>query len=312
MAIVARLPEVSTGESIPESLGFSGALAFGPVVMHHKQSNDKFYLTLKNTFLDFHTDTEAKMQRSCVNRSLSADSVNNRGRLTVDLSGAQRRTRSPKRTHSPSNQSTRTNSKVESASNTDSDPQTPKVPLLEAPSLQEDAKENAKETSITVPPRDECVPRPRKRNLTGLSKPTMPITTVMIRGIPSSYTPERLMESLQEAGLEGWYDFIYMPRASLGRARHSVSNLGYSFVNFVHPNCVHICDNALSGKALDPQRSTKVCAITPADIQGLANLRKHFRRTSVSRGSRGPLFVEPQVNLNMSFPGSPCQAGSSA
>jgi hypothetical protein len=53
-----------------------------------------------------------------------------------------------------------------------------------------------------------------------------------------------------------------------------------------------LCSAVLDGVALDPQRSAKVLTITPADIQGLDNLRKHFRRTAVSRSTRGPMFID--------------------
>jgi len=114
-----------------------------------------------------------------------------------------------------------------------------------------------------------------------------PVTTVMIRGIPCSVTADFLMSFLNEAGLAEQYDFFYLPRA--GR---SISNLGYAFVNFAEPSLVQVCISALDGVSLDPKKSPKICSISAADIQGLEDLRKHFRRAAVSRGNRGPIFLK--------------------
>jgi len=63
-------------------------------------------------------------------------------------------------------------------------------------------------------------------------------------------------------------------------------------VNFVDGQCAEHFVATFNGVPLDPSRSMKVCTISPGDIQGLGNLRKHFRRTAVSRGSRGPVFLK--------------------
>lgn len=109
--------------------------------------------------------------------------------------------------------------------------------------------------------------------------------TLMIRGIPCSKTQEDLMQTFAEHGLDGTYDFLYLPRP--GR---SLSNLGYAFVNFPNPRDASRCISSLDGLLLDPTKSTKICTISPARIQGLAMLRKHFRKTAVSRCTRGPVF----------------------
>jgi hypothetical protein len=115
--------------------------------------------------------------------------------------------------------------------------------------------------------------------------PNVEVTTLMVRGIPCSLTQERLMLFLDQAGLHGKYDFFYMPRA--GRSR---SNLGYAFVNFVDAASSAIACSMTQGVVLDPGRSKKVCRVSPAHIQGLEELKRHFRRTAVSRGTRGPVY----------------------
>lgn len=111
------------------------------------------------------------------------------------------------------------------------------------------------------------------------------VTTLMLRGIPCSFSPDHLMKIIDACGLKGMYDFFYLPRAG-----NNGSNLGYAFVNFLDAQSAQLCVNTFNGLPLDPVRSVKICTISPGDIQGLANLKKHFHRTSVSRGSHGPVF----------------------
>jgi hypothetical protein len=118
-------------------------------------------------------------------------------------------------------------------------------------------------------------------------EPVTEITTLMIRGIPCSFSQDTLMKLIDNTGLKSKYDFFYLPRAG----NHG-SNLGYAFVNFVDGQCAEHFVATFNGVPLDPSRSMKVCTISPGDIQGLGNLRKHFRRTAVSRGSRGPVFLK--------------------
>jgi hypothetical protein len=128
----------------------------------------------------------------------------------------------------------------------------------------------------------------KKQDLRELNtEPVEEVTTLMIRGIPCSFSQDTLMKLIDNAGLKGKYDFFYLPRAG-----NNGSNLGYAFINFTTPECAEHCTCTFNGVPLDPSRSMKICTISPADIQGLANLRKHFRRTAVSRGSRGPVFLK--------------------
>jgi hypothetical protein len=128
----------------------------------------------------------------------------------------------------------------------------------------------------------------KKQDLRELNtEPVDEITTLMVRGIPCSFSQDTLMKTIDNAGLQGKYDFFYLPRAG-----NNGSNLGYAFINFTDQAGAEQCMATFNGLPLDPSRSTKVCTISQADLQGLANLRKHFRRTAVSRGSRGPVFLK--------------------
>lgn len=115
----------------------------------------------------------------------------------------------------------------------------------------------------------------------------VPITTLMVRGIPCSYSQEKLLQVFDDLGFQGRYDFFYLPR------KGHQSNLGFAFVNFVDMEWAHLCVIALNGHPLDATRSKKVCSACPARIQGLENLKKHFSHTCVAKNPvRGPMFVK--------------------
>jgi hypothetical protein len=119
-------------------------------------------------------------------------------------------------------------------------------------------------------------------------------TTLMIRGIPCSLSQEDLMALIDDAGLKDKYDFFYLP-VDTKRNKSTcdkTANLGYAFVNFVDQKCAEHCTNTFTGVPLAPSRSTKKCAISPADVQGIPNLQGHFRRSVVSRGAHGPMFLK--------------------
>lgn len=130
------------------------------------------------------------------------------------------------------------------------------------------------------------------------------VTTIMIRGIPCSLTTNCLMEILDRAGLAGVYDFFYLPPSKIPDSNDTSKpkgNLGYAFVNFVHPTYVTVCKEGLHGVKLDPVRSNKVCTISAADIQGIRNLRKHFRKTLVSKTGYGPIFLKTQQGAGVLY-----------
>lgn len=127
--------------------------------------------------------------------------------------------------------------------------------------------------------------RKNRKNAESISSEN--VTTLMIRGLPCSFRQESLLDWIDSSGFQGMYDFFYLPRCG-----DSASNLGYAFINFVNPSQARSFMSTLNGVQLNPRNSAKVCSVSAADIQGLAQLRKHFRRTAVSRGSRGPIFMK--------------------
>lgn len=129
----------------------------------------------------------------------------------------------------------------------------------------------------------------KKQDLKKLNKraPAREITTLMMRGIPCSLTQEALLALIDDVGLKDKYNFFYLPRDG-----KRSSNLGYAFINFVDQQSAELCTAAFTGVRLAPARSKKTCAVTPADIQGLPGLSKHFQCSAVSRGPCGPVFFQ--------------------
>jgi hypothetical protein len=140
---------------------------------------------------------------------------------------------------------------------------------------------------LASPKRQELA-SPKKQHSQELqAEPVDEISTLMMRGIPCNFSQDTIMRIIDQAGFKGKYDFFYLPRAG-----SNGTNLGYAFINFVNQAIAEQCMNRFNGVPLDDKRNSKICTIAQADIQGLANLRKHFRKTAVGRGLRGPVFLK--------------------
>jgi hypothetical protein len=105
-----------------------------------------------------------------------------------------------------------------------------------------------------------------------------PITTVMIRSIPNKCSQRELIAELESVGLQGCFDFLYIP-LDLG----TMANVGYAFVNFVHPSHAARCMEVLPKHHFRRQRKVgKGVAVCAAHMQGLeANLR-HYEKSAVN------------------------------
>ena len=57
-------------------------------------------------------------------------------------------------------------------------------------------------------------------------------TTVMIKNIPNKYTQKMLLQKINETHKDQ-YDFFYLPIDFKNQC-----NVGYAFINFVHPVCI--------------------------------------------------------------------------
>lgn len=121
---------------------------------------------------------------------------------------------------------------------------------------------------------------PQTRGMLGETVQGTTEKTLMIRGIPCSLTQEDMMRILDDAGFAERYNFFYMPRFQ--------ANLGYAFVNFFDEADAQRCNVVFNGRKLNPISSEKVCTISAAHIQGIAKLKKLFRR----KKSEAPFFKD--------------------
>jgi len=304
---------------------FSAAAVVAPVVLWSGNSQGNVYLAAKNTFLEFYTEERKAAKRNACARSASCDSTFKDCDLsTTDAHSPSNRSLNSSEKNSPDTtprsklaqqqcnmnvhhnnipqqyQYQETNyyqdNNCENYDLQGAQTNTGGYPVMMVPMMMQpvsmpcvNEQQQAQEQEMqhqpkVIKPNMPC----KKQDLRELNtEPVDEITTLMIRGIPCSFSQDTLMKLIDSAGLRGKYDFFYLPRAG-----NNGSNLGYAFINFTNSECAEICMTTFNGVPLDPPRSTKICTISPADIQGLACLRKHFRRTAVSRGSRGPVFLK--------------------
>lgn len=111
-------------------------------------------------------------------------------------------------------------------------------------------------------------------------------TTVMIRNIACRYTQKDVMQVLDDEGLAGTYDFIFVPVCPSRR-----SNRGYAFANFRTPGHAELCKKTLTGRTFGSSGTDKLCAVTMATIQGRENIVHHARRAGSRRDDSSPILV---------------------
>jgi hypothetical protein len=148
--------------------------------------------------------------------------------------------------------------------------------MLENP-VPKQEKEVAKK--MTLPPGLEHVvrePMPAVQEELPIPPGTV---TVMIRNLPNKYTRELLQARLDEQFL-GKYDFLYLPVDFRNRC-----NMGYAFVNFrSYEDCAE-CTRLFHGRAvqdcLPGYNSVKVCAVSPARVQGCSENVRRLRSSPV-------------------------------
>ena len=101
-------------------------------------------------------------------------------------------------------------------------------------------------------------------------------TTVMIRNIPNKYSQDFLLGLLEAAGLNGSFDFFYLPVDFRNRC-----GLGYAFVNFVSFSAAVKAYKHFHNHRWDEFtgdfNSRKVCQVSYARVQGRDALVQHFK-----------------------------------
>jgi len=127
----------------------------------------------------------------------------------------------------------------------------------------------------------------------GISKPIEARTTsVMVRNVPCGTKVGVAMQTLDNFGFAGTYDFFYLPMNSANKA-----NLGYFFVNFMKPEDATRCSERLTGISFGSGLSKKRCEVSAADIQGSSSLIVFFKRKAVLHSMGPPLFFAEGVPL---------------
>ena len=111
----------------------------------------------------------------------------------------------------------------------------------------------------------------------------------MIRHIPNKYSLRYLIEELNYK-FKNKYDIVYLPIDYTNNC-----NLGFAFVNFIHP--LHIVDfyEYFIGKRWKYYLSEKRCELAYAKIQGRNNLLTHFKKGVVMNSlpqEKKPLILD--------------------
>jgi len=122
------------------------------------------------------------------------------------------------------------------------------------------------------------------------------ITTVMIRNVPNRCSQRALMKELDNIGLSGTFDFVYVP-LDLRR----LSNVGYAFVNFLNSSDACRCARLLQGHRMRRQaKAGKEVAVSVAQVQGMeANLR-HYEKSTTGKSrmrQRRPVILPNGLEL---------------
>lgn len=106
-------------------------------------------------------------------------------------------------------------------------------------------------------------------------------TTVMMRNIPNNYTRSMLLETIKDAGFEGYYDFIYLP-VDFSRG----ANLGYAFVNMIDAKATTAFWKAFNGFSRWALPTAKVCDVRwSGPHQGLESHIERYRNSPVMHKS---------------------------
>ncbi|ANQ09205.1 RNA-binding protein mei2-like protein [Plasmodium coatneyi] len=101
------------------------------------------------------------------------------------------------------------------------------------------------------------------------------LTTVMLRNIPNKYTQKMLMNVMNEH-FKGLYDFFYLPIDFRNKC-----NVGYAFINFIHPYYAELFIRFFNNYKLNVFKSNKVCSVTWGRVQGLKANIEHYRNSAI-------------------------------
>jgi len=108
-----------------------------------------------------------------------------------------------------------------------------------------------------------------------------PLTTVMMRNLPNSYSRKQLLDLLDKHGFAGCYDLVYLPvdfKKWVG--------LGYAFINFCSTSEAESFRQHFNGFSEWSSQSSKVCEVSWSDaLQGLGANVDRYRNIPVMHTS---------------------------
>jgi hypothetical protein len=109
------------------------------------------------------------------------------------------------------------------------------------------------------------------------STQSVPLTTVMMRNIPSRCNRKQLLDLIDSHGFVGCYDLIYLPvdfKKWVG--------LGYAFINFCSTSEAERFRHHFNGFSDWSRQSSKVCEVSWSDaLQGLDDNVERYRNIPV-------------------------------
>jgi len=113
----------------------------------------------------------------------------------------------------------------------------------------------------------------------GLSKDPTPTlerrTTILMKNLPHSFTREELTRTLDDSGLAGCYNFVYVPRSF-----RTMACMCYAFINMCSPELALRCFDVFQGFKNWSVESDNICEVVWCDkFQGLEQHVKRYRNS---------------------------------
>lgn len=122
-----------------------------------------------------------------------------------------------------------------------------------------------------------CEEQSQEKQRSQKSRTPQPLTTVMLRNLPNSYTRDLLLELLDQEGFECRYDFIYLPMDF-----QTLAGLGYAFVNFTSEEEATRAKDYFEGFSNWAVQSQKICKVSWSHpLQGLSQHLERYRNSPV-------------------------------
>lgn len=131
--------------------------------------------------------------------------------------------------------------------------------------------------------------------------PTLEKTTVMLRNVPYNCPRDSVVKMMDEAGLRGLYDFIYLPIDFRSR-----SGFGYAFINMVSFEAAEKFFSLFNGFSDWPMRSQKIAEVTWSEpSQGLHVHVERYRNSPVMHDAVPDEFKPAMYEngIRAAFPG---------